>query len=121
MADLSRRAVLEAGLLAALTAPLHAEILESESGPASLESLAHQRGLHFGTALSSRGLADPRYLELVRSQCGMVVPENELKMHVIQPTAGEYHFERAEALVAYAESHSMLARGHCLLWHNPHW
>ena len=121
----SRRDVLGAGLAAATSAglalPLRAEELVSEAGADSLESLAHAKGLHFGTALGSRGLADPRYLELVRSQCGVVVPENALKMPAIQPAPGEFHFERAEALLAFAETNKLLTRGHCLLWHHPRW
>src|SRR6188768_1193293 len=118
----SRREVLGAGLSAPLTAvPLRAEDLVSEAGADSLESLARAKGFHFGTALGGRGLADPRYLELVRSQCGVIVPENALKMPMIQPVPGEFHFERAEALLAFAETNKMLTRGHCLLWHHPRW
>jgi len=118
----SRREVLGTGLSAALAAvPLRAEELVSESGADSLESLAHAKGFHFGTALSGRGLEDPRYLELVRSQCGVIVPENALKMPAIQSVPGEFHFERAEALLVFAETHKLLARGHCLLWHHPRW
>ncbi|MEO8063287.1 MAG: endo-1,4-beta-xylanase [Pseudomonadota bacterium] len=122
MPNWSRREVLGAGLSTGLAAvPLHADDLVSESGADSLESLAHAKGLHFGTALSGRGLADPRYLELVRSQCGVIVPENAFKMPAIQPIPGEFHFERAEELLAFAETHKMLTRGHCLLWHHPRW
>jgi endo-1,4-beta-xylanase len=49
------------------------------------------------------------------------VPENELKMPVIQPTPGEFRFERAEALLTFAEGAGMLMRGHTLLWHHPRW
>jgi endo-1,4-beta-xylanase len=122
MAKLTRREMMEAGLLATLAAvPALAEDLTSESGADSLEALARARGLHFGTALSGRGLADPRYLELVRSQCGVVVPENALKMPSVQPTPGQFQFERAEALLAFAETNQLLTRGHCLLWHHPRW
>jgi endo-1,4-beta-xylanase len=122
MSNWSRRKILAAGLTAGLGAlPAHGEELESEAGPDSLESLALAKGLHFGTALSGRGLADPRYLELVRSQCGVVVPENALKMPMVQPAPGEFQFDRAEALLAFAETNKMLTRGHCLLWHHPRW
>ncbi|MEJ0087590.1 MAG: endo-1,4-beta-xylanase [Pseudomonadota bacterium] len=122
MPNWSRREILGAGLSAGLGAvPLRAEDLVSESGADSLESLAHAKGLHFGAALGGRGLADPRYLELVRSQCGVIVPENALKMPSIQPAPGDFQFERAETLLAFAESNRMLTRGHCLLWHHPRW
>jgi endo-1,4-beta-xylanase len=122
MPNWSRREVLGAGLSAGVAAmPSRAAELASESGADSLESLARAKGFHFGTALSGRGLADPRYLELVRSQCGVIVPENALKMPAVQPLPGEFHFERAEPLLAFAESQQMLTRGHCLLWHHPRW
>src|SRR5262245_57944645 len=83
----------------------------------SLEELARKKGLHFGTALNSRGLRDSDYLALVRAQCGLIVPENELKMPAIQPRAGEFHFERADAILKFAEDNDLRTRGHTLLWH----
>ena len=47
--------------------------------------------------------------------------ENELKMAFVQRSPGEFHFERAEALLAFAESQGLLMRGHTLLWHHPKW
>ena len=51
----------------------------------------------------------------------MIVPENELKMPFIQRTPGEFTFERAEKLLAFAQERSLAVRGHCLLWHHPRW
>jgi len=87
----------------------------------SLDALARKKGLRFGSALSGRGLRDPNYLALVESQCGMLVPENELKMAFVQRAPGEFHFERAAALLAFAESRGLPMRGHTLLWHHPKW
>ena len=115
----TRRAVLCAGATAAIAAG--APALAAERRDDALESLARVKGLHFGTALGGRGLADPRYLALVRAECGLIVPENELKMPVIQPAPGEFHFARAEALLSFAAANDLLARGHCLLWHHPRW
>jgi endo-1,4-beta-xylanase len=87
----------------------------------SLDALARRKGLRFGTALGTRGLNDARYLELVQQQCGILVPENELKMTTVQRVAGQLNFTRAEAILASAESAGMLVRGHTLLWHHPRW
>src|SRR4051812_4000130 len=84
-----------------------------------LESIAQRKGLHFGTALGGRGLADNRLLAIIRAQCGVIVPENELKMPAVQPEPGEFHFERAEALLAFADEAKIAMRGHTLLWHHP--
>jgi endo-1,4-beta-xylanase len=113
----SRRDLLQATLASAAASAVCAGEREDES----LDVLARLKGLRFGTALSGRGLRDAGYLALIRAQCGMLVPENELKMTVLQPAPGEFKFERAEALLAFAESHDMLVRGHTLLWHHPRW
>ena len=116
MARWSRRDVLAQTLAAALATGVRAD------EPAdSLDAIARAKGLRFGSALGGRGLADPNYLELVRAQCGLIVPENELKMPAVQPRPGEFHFERATAILDYADSANLGMRGHTLLWHHPRW
>jgi endo-1,4-beta-xylanase len=112
----SRRAVIEAGLAAAALPAWSAERAEP-----SLEALARDEGLHFGSSLGGRALTDAKYVDLVREQCGLLVPENELKMPVIQPAPGEFHFERGDALLEFARANNLAVRGHCLLWHHPRW
>jgi len=116
----TRREVIQGGTAVALAAA---------SGPVpgaaradSLDALAHAKGLRFGTSLGGRSLsADPRYLDLVRAECGIIVPENELKMPLIQPRPGEFTFERGDRLVDFARENFLGVRGHCLLWHHPRW
>jgi len=121
MTDWSRRQVLRTGAAAALAGasiPGYA----AAAGADSLGALAHAKGMRFGTSLGGRSLTtDPRYLELIRTECGMIVPENELKMQAIQPKAGEFSFERGDALIEFAKANYLLVRGHCLLWHHPRW
>jgi endo-1,4-beta-xylanase len=119
MRSWNRREVLSAGAagLAASVAPVVAADVAGDS----LEALARAKGFHFGTSLGSRGLADAKYAALVRSQCGVIVPENELKMPSIQPAPGTFAFERGDALVSFAQAHDIAVRGHCLLWHHPRW
>jgi endo-1,4-beta-xylanase len=113
----SRREVLQASA----AAPLAAAIPAHGAGDDSLDALAKAKGLHFGTSLGGRGLDDPRYLDLIRAECGIMVPENALKMPSIQPKPGEFSFERGDALVSFAQVNGMRVRGHCLLWHHPRW
>jgi endo-1,4-beta-xylanase len=87
----------------------------------SLDQLARAKGLRFGTALSARSMSNAALMELVKAQCGVIVPENELKMPSLQPTPGEFRFDRADSMLASAESSQLLTRGHCLLWHHPRW
>lgn len=117
MSAWNRRDVLIAGAAGATAGALPAF---AKSG-SSLEALARAKGFHFGTALGGRGLADEKYRELVRSQCGVIVPENEQKMQFIQPRPGEFRFDRADAIVDFARQHELAVRGHCLLWHHPRW
>ncbi|HEX5161163.1 MAG TPA: endo-1,4-beta-xylanase, partial [Steroidobacteraceae bacterium] len=120
MSHWSRRRVLQGGLAGATLAAGPGLPVAGRSAD-SLEGLAHAKGMHFGTALGTRALADLGYVELIRAECGLLVPENELKMPFIQPQPGEFHFERGDALLAFADANSMAVRGHCLLWHHPRW
>jgi endo-1,4-beta-xylanase len=101
-------------------APLRLPAMAPEGGE-SLDQLARARGLRFGTAVGGRFAAHAALVELVKAQCSLLVPENELKMPSIQPVPGEFRFDRADAMLAFAESSQMLMRGHCLLWHHPRW
>ena len=121
MSLISRRQFLQSSVSGALGAALPWAAGAASRPSDSLESLARAKGLRFGSALSSRGLEDAKYCELITAQCGLIVPENELKMPIIQPTPGEFNFERAEGLLTFADSHDLAMRGHCLLWHHPRW
>ena len=62
------------------------------------------------------------YLDLIRAQCGILVPENELKMPALQAKPGTWDFARADRLLEFAaEQRPQGMRGHCLLWHHPRW
>jgi len=121
----NRRDLLSAGLAGATLAAAGRAAGDAERESDSLDGLAHAKGFHFGTALGVRSLTDPGYLDIVRAQCGLIVPENELEMPVIQPQPGEFHFERGDAIAAFTSANDMQMRGSCLLWHHPrglpHW
>jgi endo-1,4-beta-xylanase len=93
------------------------------NGDASLSSRAAAKGLIYGAATKSYLLADEQYSKALAAECGMLVPEAELKWNALRPTPDTYDFARADALLAYAESHNMLFRGHTLVWHEalPAW
>ena len=46
-----------------------------------------------------------------------------MKWQVVEPTQGTFDWSGADRLVAFAEQHGQLVRGHTLLWHNqlPDW
>ena len=96
--------------------------------PGSLDALARAKGLRFGSAVGAGpqgsltgSFDDPRYREILLAECGVLVPENELKWYVVRPDPRTYSFERADRLVNFAVEHGMGFRGHTLLWHHPRW
>lgn len=98
----------------------------------SLKSLAAEKGIHFGSAVGagkagtlSGSLNDAGYLDILRKECGVLVPENELKSYVIASEPDRYDFSRGDRIAAFAKSHDMKLRGHTLLWNKvkymPQW
>jgi len=85
------------------------------AGP-GLDAIGRRRGVRFGTCLGARGFRDERYRALIAEQCGLIVPENELKWQVLRPDAKTFDFARADALIAWAKSVGLATRGHTLLW-----
>ena len=53
---------------------------------------------------------------LILRQFGSVTPENCMKMTEVQPVEGEFHFEQADALVAFAHQNQLQVVGHTLIW-----
>ena len=52
-----------------------------------------------------------------------LTPENCMKPAVIQPESGRFEFAEPDALVRFADKHSLNVVGHCLVWHQqcPDW
>ena len=94
------------------------------SGSRSLIAHARRHGLVFGSAVIVRNVQnDSDFAELIREQCGIVVPANELKWVALRPTPDGYDFARPDFLLKFAEDNRMLMRGHNLCWHEsvPAW
>lgn len=94
------------------------------AGAESLKAHAAQHQLISGAAVVVHLLGnDPALAELIVDQCGILVPESELKWRALRPTQYAFDFSQADALFAFAEKHQMLVRGHTLVWHNsvPDW
>lgn len=95
------------------------------AGP-TLDVIARSRGLRFGSAATwgrpdSGSLTNPSYARLIEAECGLLVPENEMKWQWLRPTPSSFAFERFDAFVGWAERHGIAVRGHNLLWHQPKW
>ena len=87
-----------------------------------IKTLAAAKGLLFGScvgAVRNGSLADPRYADILKKECSVLVPENELKSYTISPERGQYNFEPGDRIAAFAKSNGMKLRGHTLLWNRP--
>jgi len=96
----------------------------SEPGERSLCERAAAKGLFFGCATTEAVLArDPAFAERVAAECGLLVPESELKWNRVHPEPGRFVFGPADRLDAFAAAHRMMFRGHVLLYFmtDPAW
>lgn len=139
-----------AGGVAALAAPVHGFSFAPSAGegldagtmrpvlgphqgdaapqPKSLQAIAAAKGMRFGSCFKwgrpgqdSGSFANPRYAALLKRDCGLLVPENELKWQALRPTPDVFNFAPFDAMLAWAEAHGFAMRGHNLLWNQPKW
>ena len=135
MNELTRRNMLALSAAAAALAPL--PVLASE-GPETLNGLAAAKGLRFGSCLGTGpsgaphpdahfdprradSFDDPAMQALFERECGILVPENELKWYAVRPTPDVFDFTRADKLIAFVRANGLLMRGHTLLWNSARW
>lgn len=122
---LSRRTAL-AGAAAGALAPT---IVRAAGASASgLGALAAAKGMRFGSAFAwgapdadRASFANPAYARLLRRDCEILVPENELKWQHIRPGPDQFDFAHFDAMLGWAEREKIPVRGHNLLWHREKW
>jgi len=76
-----------------------------------------------GAAADSPYLSDSKYATILGFEFSQLQTENEMKFSMIHPGANTYDFSGGDALVSFAQAHTMVVRGHTLVWHNqvPSW
>src|SRR5262249_42713689 len=79
---------------------------------------AAQSGRFFGTAVQASKLNDSAYTTILNREFNQVTPENEMKIDATEPTQGNCQFGPSDQIVAYAQAHGMIVRGHTLAWHS---
>jgi endo-1,4-beta-xylanase len=89
----------------------------------TLRELADEKGITFGSAISSDLFHDAALASLVTSQCGIAVPESALKWATTRPAPGKYDFSAGDSLYEFSKSHGIQFRGHALVWEQalPKW
>jgi hypothetical protein len=92
------------------------------SGWSSRASLG-QAGRYFGAALDPGDFDEKTYMELATEQLGSVTPENQMKWAIVEARQGEFNWDGADKLVAFAKSSGQKIRGHNLVWRSqlPAW
>jgi endo-1,4-beta-xylanase len=123
VASVSRREILRMTLGLGLTAAMPARS-EPEADGTSLNALARMKGMSFGSTVNdgaAGSIHDPNYAALLVAECGLLVPEIELKWRAIRPDSERFDFSRFDRILDYAQAHSMAMRGHNLLWQRPQW
>ncbi len=101
--------------------PVSSEGVTGTDGFVPLHELAQAKGLRFGTAMSAGQLDDPRYVEIVRRECGVLVAENAHKLYTILPQPDAWNFAPGDALADFAKDNGLGMRGHTLIWSHPRW
>ena len=94
----------------------------------SLNGVAKTRNMRFGSAVGAgppgtqaSSYSDANYRAILVRDCGLIVPENELKWQAIRPSPTTFDFTGADTLMAFAETNGLEMRGHNLMWQNQKW
>ena len=118
------------GALAGLAAVPLAAAAETKRAPApvvpkpSLNTLAARKDRRFGSCIGGRrggGIDNRDYAAVVAGECGVIVPENELKWQATRPAPDKFDFARMDAIVAWAQAHKLAVGGHTQRGHRPRW
>ena len=92
-----------------------------------LNTLAARKNRRWGSAIAwnagttGGSIQNPDYTAIIKSECGVVVPENELKWQFTRPGPDTFDFARMDQIVAWTQANGLAIRGHTLLWHRPKW
>ncbi|AZS85584.1 endo-1,4-beta-xylanase [Streptomyces griseoviridis] len=117
----ARLAALCAGLLAA-GALFAAGAAPAHAAATPLRDLAAAKGKVMGTAVTGSKLTGT-YGDLAGAQFSSLTPGNAMKWGSVEPAQGTFNWAEADQIVAFAQAHDQLVRGHTLVWHsqNPSW
>ncbi|MBF0458247.1 MAG: endo-1,4-beta-xylanase [Nitrospirae bacterium] len=94
------------------------------NGDAPLRERAARKGLIYGSAVNYGALTrDTKLAASVVRECGIVVPENELKWEALRPSLDKFDFTQGDFILDFAKKNNILLRGHTLVWHQalPKW
>ncbi len=118
-----RMGITAALALAQIFAATAADAGQVTLGEVTLGKAAAASGRYVGAALDPNALDERAYRDLAATELTSVTPENAMKWESVEPARGEFHWDEADALVAFAKAHEQKVRGHTLVWHSqlPPW
>ena len=122
LAPTERPTTIIASPVVATTAPAEPSAAGSASAPVTLRALAGSR--YFGSAVALPQLdSDAAYAKIAGEQFSQVTPENAMKWGPVEPVKGQFDWTAADEIVAFAQAHNQVIRGHTLVWYNqlPGW
>lgn len=96
------------------------------AGLSPIRTAAAAKNMRFGTAINfGTTFADNRYLDIVRTHCNAMVPENDMKWQALRPSGTTFDFVNADALANFSNNALLAHRFHTLLWEDevryPQW
>lgn len=118
----NRRQLLAAAAGAAIASPFTASAQTTPEK--TLIALARAKNLIYGAAMATwQTDRDAILRRTFDKQCGIVVPEWEMKWGTIEGTRGTRNYGGADRVVSFAASHRLQVRGHAAIWHRnlPKW
>ncbi|MFE9750971.1 endo-1,4-beta-xylanase [Saccharothrix saharensis] len=94
----------------------------AEPGP-TLGQLAAAKGRYFGSATDNPTLNNAPYTAVLGSEFNQITVGNTQKWQYTEPSRGQFDYSQADRIVAFAQAHNQIVRGHTLAWHNqlPGW
>ncbi|KQP58996.1 endo-1,4-beta-xylanase [Methylobacterium sp. Leaf112] len=119
----SRRDLLRVGALALAAGPVSAAARGAWSAD-GLNAAAARKGIAYGSAVNITPLRqNPAYGRALARECGVLVPENAMKLAYAWRAPGPIDFSFADETVAFAQGNGQCLRGHTLVWHEgiPAW
>ncbi|RQH04388.1 endo-1,4-beta-xylanase [Paraburkholderia dinghuensis] len=74
---------------------------------------------HFkvGAAIEPESIDSPADAALLATQFSSLTAESKMKAGTIGVAEGQYNFEPADKIIAFAQAHGIAVRGHTLVWH----
>jgi len=98
-------------------------IAQTSDAAPTLRDAAEKHHLQMGAAAESLHLSQAPYAATLAREYSALEAADEMKFDRIHPEPDSYNFAGPDALVAFAQTHSMKVRGHVLIWHRalPGW